>query len=154
MNAWKHLIVGLALGLVLPATASMAYNFDALDTGDERPAPKMQKLDESHVRQSSSAMERINDAFTRDAEARAATAHRKKDEFMARPDAGRFRIYETKYEKSRYVVFASCIPEGGAFANVDYDKPNVYCFSGPVGIGGCEVGIGVDASLRKACGGR
>lgn len=51
---------------------------------------------------------------------------------------------------------ASCGDGGYAWVNVKHNEPNVYCwgaggFSGARG--GCDANIGIEASLRKACGG-
>jgi hypothetical protein len=46
---------------------------------------------------------------------------------------------------------ASCASGGWAYAKVEDDSKTVYCRGGSKSPGGCDVGIGVEAALEKAC---
>ena len=87
-------------------------------------------------------------------ESRTRTASSKK----ASLGSGAFKMFAgMPQDKGNFLYYgATCVEGGWAFVNVQKDNLNFYCYSaggGSSGRSSCEAGIGVEAGLRKACGG-
>jgi hypothetical protein len=70
--------------------------------------------------------------------------------------SGGFTMHINQPErKASYTMWsASCSSGGWAYAKVEDDSKTVYCRGGSNSPGGCDVDIGVDAALGKACRGQ
>lgn len=66
---------------------------------------------------------------------------------------GEFNMHPNQPERHSYYTSwgASCASGGFAFVNINDDSRNIYCRGGSNSPGGCDVGIGVEAALAKAC---